>query len=84
MQSANALKSIEVSIKGIADVKGLENIAEGIKIYNESESINEGIDKVNKKLDDVIKAINENKNIYIDGRKINESIARSTQLNKLS
>jgi len=82
MLTASALRQFtgipEISTSGIegtvdvaANIGGIGNV------------ITESNEKVNKKLDEVIAAV-KNINVYLDGRKVNENIARNTSTSKLT
>jgi hypothetical protein len=82
MLTANALKQFtgvpEISTAGIEGSVELATSIGGI-----GSVITESNDKINKKLDEVIAAVKDI-NVYMDGRKVNETIARNTSTSKLT
>jgi len=80
MLTANALKQFtgipEISTAGIEGTVEMATSMGGI-----GDAIMEANDKLNKKLDEVIAAVKDI-NVYMDGRKVNENIARNTSTSK--
>lgn len=80
MLTANALKQFtgvpEISAAGIGGTVELATTMGGL-----GGAIMEGNNKINSKLDEVIAAVKDI-NVYMDGRKVNENIARNTSTSK--
>ncbi len=84
MITANALRQIgsitSPEILASGKFEDIDVLASTAGIGN---VINESNEKVNKKLDEVIAAVKDI-NVYLDGRKVNENVARNTSSTKLT